>query len=891
MNLMNKLTIKNLKLNKKRTIMTVIGIMLSVALLTAVATMFFSAKASMILYQKQEQGNYHYGFDSVPKEDIEKLKQHRKIETLYITNILGYAKLDEDIETPSQPYAYVKEYTLEALQNLAVNLIQGRYPENSSEIVIPSDLKGNGGLDYKVGDTITLEIGTRVSNGYNLNQYNPYNEMGPEELVNTQTKTYTIVGIMESLPYRLESYNAPGYVFASYLENVDSIQTADVYIRYIKEALRDHYRITAQILNVDEAAFDKILRGDTVNMPYTEYEQLQSKIANPKYDYVQNDYLLSLESGILGHATLKAIATAAVIVVCIIIGTSVFCIKNSFDISITEKIRQYGMLASIGATKKQIRKNVYFEAILLGLMGIPLGVLSGVLAAFILILISNQLVSGILGYGLIFSFSWIAILFSVLLGFVTILLSAQQSARKASKIAPIQAIRNSTEIKIRQKDIKSTKWVKKIFGIGGEVSYKNLQRSRRKYRATVISIVICVSIFIALSSFVSMLYKVLQTEYQEIDYNIQALYYGTNDLYSSMDEIRRIEGIQFATDVSYFYISYETDSSAFTDDYRNIYPNVGKESVDENGNTQKWVEDIYTYVIDDFAFQTYVESLHLDYDKVKDKAILINTFFHEYDSKKIEMEMYTFQKGDVLDAYTSHYDSKEEILVYSDIDDIEIALVTSEVPRGVPKGTNETCLIVGEHYYDQLVTPYNNHTETLFIDSNNTSQTQEDLELLFNALEGGEYHINNLEENAKQMHSFYLLISIFLYGFITVIALIGVTNIFNTITTNMNLRRREFAMLRSIGMTTKEFNRMIQLESFFYGMKALLIGVPMGCILSYIIYKALIGGQVILAYQIPLQAILISAACVFLLVTVIMKYSLGKISQQNTIETIRNENI
>ena len=141
------------------------------------------------------------------------------------------------------------------------------------------------------------------------------------------------------------------------------------------------------------------------------------------------------------------------------------------------------------------------------------------------------------------------------------------------------------------------------------------------------------------------------------------------------------------------------------------------------------------------------------------------------------------------------------------------------------------------------------------------------------------------------MRSIYTLIAIFLYGFMIVIALIGITNIFNTITTNMNLRKREFAMLQSIGMTKKEFKRMIKLESIFYCAKALLIGIPIGCGLSYIIFKALMSGDLIIKYSLPIGAITISIIAVVLLISTIMRYSISKINKNNIIDTIRNDNI
>ncbi|MBQ8559506.1 MAG: ABC transporter permease [Tyzzerella sp.] len=893
MTLLNRLTLKNLKLNKKRTIVTVIGIILSVALLTAVASMFFSARESLIQFQKQEQGNYHYSFTSVLQEGVQELKQNRKIESLYVTKTLGYAKLD-GVENEYKPYAYVKEFDQEALENMSITLTEGRLPENANEILIPTHLKSNGGLALKVGETITLEVGTRVSEGGVLNQFNPFNTEVPEEIVDTQTKTYKIVGIMERFAYRIENYEAPGYTFVSYLEDSDSVKEADVYVRYTKEGLKDYLRTTAQILEVDEEAY-VALNGPGAAFTEEEHAEFQEKVGEPKYDAVANDYLITLESGVFGDSTLNALASAVVIVVIIIIVTSVFCIKNSFDISITEKIRQYGMLASIGATKKQIKKNVYYEAMILGALGIPLGILSGVFAAFVLIQISNLFIGDMLDFDLVFSFSWLAILFAVVLGIVTLLLSARKSANRASKIAPIQAIRNSGEIKIRAKKIKSPKWVKKVFGIGGEISYKNLQRSKKKYRTTVVSIVVCVSVFIALSSFVNLAFDTIRAEFQGTDYNLQLVYQNNEEIEEKKEEIRNLEGVKRFIDTAFTSVEFEADEEQFTDEYLKVYPKAGKDYKDENGEMQKYYESLDVRVINEEAFQEYVESLHLKYEEVKEKGILLNTVWvSQYDEEgkysQIEMEQYSMKAGDrIKGQVTLDYDEDAQNAT-ADLD-IEIAKVTDEVPMGMEEYRASASLVVGGSYYGKILNSH--HHAYIYIDSEDAGKTQEEIEEIFDNMSSydGYYHLNNLEENARMMQSFYTLISIFLYGFITVIALIGVTNIFNTITTNMNLRRREFATLKSVGMTKKEFNRMIQLESFFYGMKSLVIGIPIGCVLSYLIYHVLAGGEIVIAYSLPIAAILISIIAVFLLITVIMKYSIGKINKQNVIETIRNENI
>lgn len=842
MKLLNKLTIKNLKLNKKRTIVTIIGIILSVALLTAVASMFFSARSSLIKFERREKGNYHYGFKNVPIENINEFKQNRKIEKIYLTQELGYDYLDGS-KNEYKPYIYIKAFDKEAIENLAVNLIDGRLPENENEILVSNHTKTNGGVTFNIGEELSLNIGTRVSEGQKLKQSNPYNPEVDEKIIDTKEHTYTVVGIIERLPSSIEEYAAPGYTFITYMNELNQ-NNVDIYVRYNKKGLE-------------------------------EYKNLEDKMENVGYDIKKNTYLLVLETGVIGDSTLKALATAAIIVVIIIIFTSVFCIKNSFDISITEKTKQYGMLSSIGATKKQIKKNVYYEAFLLWLIGTPIGVLCGEFATFILINVSNYFLKDLLNVKLIFSFSWLAIIFSIILAFVTIYLSARKSAKRASKIAPITAIRNSSNIKIKSKKIKSPKTINKIFGIGGEISYKNLKRSKKKYRTTVISIIVCVSIFIALSSFMNLAFGVIKVEYQNKDYNMELLYTNKEAIDEKMKEIYMSENIKKYSIIGKLNAIVKTDK--YSKEYLELHPKGGEYSyTDENGN-KKIIDNITIYSVNTEEFSKYVKKLGLKYEDVKDKGILINNIYDikTIDEKDISVEIpkYTFKVGDYIQI--EYGDSVEE--------KIEIAKITMNTPMGVDEYNDRASLIVDEGFEKGNSIYYN-----IYIDSKNADKTQEDIEEL---LKDNQYAISNLDQQSKMMKSFYTLVAIFLYGFITVIALIGITNIFNTITTNMNLRRREFAMLKSIGMTEKEFDKMIRLESFFYGTKSLIVGIPIGCILSYAIYKVLMSGDLIMKYKLPLTSIIIAILAVFILITTIMNYSIREINKQNIIDTIRNDNI
>ena len=209
---------------------------------------------------------------------------------------------------------------------------------------------------------------------------------------------------------------------------------------------------------------------------------------------------------------------------------------------------------------------------------------------------------------------------------------------------------------------------------------------------------------------------------------------------------------------------------------------------------------------------------------------------------------------------------------------------------GIENTYGQAFMIISDELFDEI---YKNGESmgsvTCFIDSTNADKLQEEIEKFITDKDS--YNLYNYDKAAKDIQGLYTLLAIFLYGFITVIALIGITNIFNTINTNMNLRKGEFAILKSVGMTGKEFNRMINLEVLFYSLKSLLIGVPLGIGLSYVLYLAFNQGKNVILYKLPVGGIIISIIAVFILVFIIMRFSIRKVSEQNIIENIRNENI
>lgn len=848
MNILNKLTIKNLKLNKKRSLGTIIGIILSVALICAVSNMVSSFRETLIQNAINESGYWHIRLYNVSNDKLKRLKLNKDIDNIYTISEDGYAKLDT-IKNEYKPYLKFYGMNKEAFNNLEFKLIKGRFPKDDNEIIISEHLNKNGKANLKIDDEITVNVGDRVTleDDYVLNDSNPFDK-GNEIIKNPNTKKYRVVGIIKRPDVSFEPTSAPAYTTITTSTNEDNF-SAFISLKNPR----------------DKNSFVELLGARNYD------EVVNMGINNPRYDYTLNNELLRWEALKFSDSTFSMLLSIAEVVILIIIFTSVFCIRNSFAISTTEKMRMYGMLSSVGATKKQIKKSVLTEGFILGLIAIPIGIICGIIAVFVLLKIVNLLLGEYLFNnidGMVFKVSFIAIIISIILGFVTIYFSAISSAKKASKVSPIDNLRNTNDIKISSKKLKTPKLIKNVFKTGGVLAYKNLKRSKKKYRTTVVSLTVSIFVFISMFTFINEGFKQSGNYYQNYDYNYRITFNNN----SSMDEINEIRNLD---SVNASYLVYYAKSSILIDDISKINPKEPLEcEYDKNDKCIKKYARLNIILLDDSTFKSYVKKVKGNYDYLKDKGILTDMYrFYDNKSKKeYEDRIYTYKSGDTIDSK----------LLNEDNISIDIGLVSNIMPYGFENVySNGGYIVLNNKYFNNI----DYYGADLMIDSLDTEQLTNNILNI-----DSELNYYDMDEEAKAERSIVIVISIFLYGFICVITLIGVTNIFNTITSNMELRQKEFAMLKSVGMTKKEFNHMINLETLFYSSKSLIYGSILGIIGSYFVHRAFadrIGTQFVLPYK----AILICILFVFIVVYMIMKYSINKINKQNMIETIRKENI
>lgn len=949
MNLMKTLTLKNLKLNRKRTIVTIVGIILATALLSALVTLVSSFQYSMIEYQKQKGGDFHVKFSNVKMSELSEFKNNRNIESTFETMGMGFAKLD-GCKNEDKPYAYVMATDEAGFERGCFKLIEGRMAKNEDEIVIPRHLKTNGRIDIKVGDEITLDVGKRYdSNTESVISENCAYEHEAETLTDTVTKHYKVVGIMERPGYGMEDYSAAGYTFVTYSDELAAIDngtkseaseadtTLTVYSRYTQKALRNKDAVTADIIGVDEKLFEKA-NNSSVEMSSEESDRFLKEMENAKYDIYMNGYLINYECVFPIDGSFKALFTVAAVVALIIILTSVYCIKNSFNISITEKIRQYGMLASVGATRRQIKSSVKTEAAMLGVIGIPVGTMIGILASLILVNVVNALSAGWLNFALSFHTSLPALILAVILSIATIYFSATGSARRAARVTPLEAIRNTKEIKIKSAKLKTPAIIGRIWGIGGVISYKNIKRNKKKYRTTVTSIVICSVTFIVISYFMSMAFSVVGMSYASVDYNIGINMSCKKDLdIEKLSEL--LSGIEGAKDylvgAGYYF---DVDKPEYTKEYGEYCGQLYDDREDVS-------QEFFITVLNDKSYDKYASDAGVK--NADTGAILVNkcTFdvYNEKSSKyvKEEMELYKYKAGDTIECGYNVYDdaSSDDNAAEGDTEsstddnnavegdtesgtednsgyvdeetinngvrktvDVTIAGVTDKVPTGYKGYGNTTLLFMNQKGFESLWADGKSGNEfkpgnaiySAYVVAENADEYQDTFEK--ETEENPEYsqisfYVSNLDKEMRDEKSLFTLLGVFAYGLIVVIALIGITNIINTLSTGMELRSREFATLRSIGMTDKQFAGMVRLESVFISVKALVIGVPLGILISYLLCVMMNRMDDAIIYEPPYKAIILCIVVVIMLIYAIMKLSMTKLRHNNIIETIKNENL
>ena len=848
MSILNRLTIKNLRLNKKRTIVTIIGIILSTALMVGIGLLFSSFQDLMIRDTIGYSGKYEAKYNDVDLIKLNDIKN--KNFTYFYEKPIGFSKIESSNEY--KPYMYITSVNREYFDEL--KLIEGDIPKNENEIVISNHVITNGGLDYKVGDIVTFTYGSRNIDG-NITLANSELVDG-EFLTNEGTHTYKIVGIVDRS--NIESYSASGYTAFTVDVNSDN-GNVNLYVMFNK------------------------------NKNIIKQSEELAKELNYNGDINYNSTLLALYGESTYGNVMSSMGGMMIIMLSLVSIGCIIVIYNSFAISVMERKREFGLLSSIGATKKQIKKSVFYEALVVGVIGIVFGILGAYIGIGCVILIINNLISDILEYKLYLVTNYLFIIIPVIFMIIVIGVSAFIPSRRASKVSPIEAIRQNDDIKINKKKIRTSKLVLKLFGIEGEIALKNIKRNKKKYRVTIVSLFISIVLFISFSSYMNYTLNTASSVMGEVPYDYRISYFGDDNNKEALDKINEIVK---SSDVKE-YVSYSvgnlsiignyTYSDEYLDFYKSAYGDDGIKAL----NNLKY-QSIYILVLDDNSYNKYKKLIGLD----KDRVILLNRFkgVSYGNNKRVNYDIPVINSGDINIKICNFDDDEENVdttkYCNKNIDNI---FVTNRSFDLIEEFTymDDFKLIVNKKLYDSILDGGTDFTQFNIIsdNTNNIDKLTKELDKYNNV------NYINIKESMKQTNNLILVVKIFMYGFISLVTLIGVTSVFNTISTSMALRKREFAILRSIGLTRGGFNKMLFFESLFFGMKSLIFALPVSIGVTILIHYSLSDMMSISTIIIPWKAIIISIVSVFIIVLLTMMYSSSKIKKHNIIEQIREENI
>ncbi len=806
MNPLNTVTIRYLQHNKKRMLATILGIALSTLLILSIA-LFISS------YQKNDEQETmaKYGtFHIVVENDEEAwniLKKEEKIASIETISLLTETWLNISDQTYSLRLFTMNEDMLENIP-----LKYGRLPQNEGEIVIPSSFTSYSTLNLETGDIIDL-----------------------------QDQTYTVVGVSE--PHYYESYLGENVMITKGDNTLTDVNYYFVTLKSVSHALEQLGVIATDLGIVPTHGW---------NGP--EYEGVTPNIH--LLNVYGEGYYSSPDDMRMGvYLFLLTILAVACILV----------IYNAFAISVTERKKLYGIFASVGATPGQIIRSVFFEALVTGIPGMILGILLTILMGMIVIKLFNMIGSPVFSttfeLALYPSYYYISLLYIVGI----IILSAWLPAMRAGKISPIDAIRSKDDVKRKRR------WfhfgiIKRLFGIEGDIAFKNLRRNKKKYRVTTIAISLSIILLVVGNIFFAFIEETTYLGMNLPEMNVN-LSFGDSD----PDKVRAIE-----TEI----LNLSSIDKAVIYSGKTNY--IGAIDGDEKKNVASFANLI---TLDSKSYQEYLDYYHIE----RGRPFIINKIVDEADAE-IEISPFTEVPQSILLCTRGENNERD---CYKTLDNLEM------VPDslGLLPSTTALTIVVDENTLEEIQNLYekNMSARSAVIVAKDPFTIEEEINRIFRQYEPSNAFVENYALQIEMMKRTILLIEIVVYGLIGLLTLVALTSVFTTVYTGILLRRKEFAMLRSIGLTKKGFNKMLSLESFFFGMKSFLYGFVISNFFILIInwwikemYNPFRDSKLIHLHY-PYQTFLIGFLGIFLLTLVTMHYATKQMKQENIIDALTED--
>lgn len=848
-NVFDRVTLQSLRRSRTRTAVTIIGIILSAAMICAVTTFIASLNRYMLDDLIYDRGDWYLHIFQADRDTRAAVLDFDPDARLYEAYPIGYVMPDTENDRMLAVFGCNQSY----LEGMPIHLLEGRLPETDTELLL-SEMYAPA---LSVGSRLTLPLSEDFSG------------QTPE-----RTVSYTVVGRFQSNPYVGNTFDT-SYDAALTRSACPEDRTFALYVR--TESARK-----AQALS-DSAAL----------------QDTPSEI---------NRRLLAYRGVLAYGRTSAAVYGLAAIVVGIIMVGSVALIYNAFSISISERTRQYGLLISIGATRRQIRRMVLDEALFLSIIGIPIGAVCGIAGiGATLYLLRNRLdtIIDTSATHLTLHVSWLSVLAAAAIGLFTVLLSAYLPSRRAMKISPIEAIRQNADTHTARPGRASDRIdriTKRLFGLPGLLSRKYFRNSRKKYRATVLSLSISVILFISANALADYLTASLTLNNRDssCDVTVSAPMGEDSDtwlsIYRQLSDSRLVRESTYYTLFGMSLLDDDAKSNAYWE-YERTAPSVVR---------------VY---FEDTAYKAYLRQEHIDRSALEKDGTTLPVLFDTYifldqssqkyravsiidpDKQTLSVKFQRNIEGYAKMGYGYSSTSDEIVYFYEDRQSGEM------LELSVEEGEEQVSYAIGaraehapfgaENVPVQLIYPFSaleeeerEYSVTFCFSVSDHLAFCEMVEALLK--DHPSWYYRDIAAARDADRNMVMVFKVFSYGFIVLISLISIANVFNTLTTNIRLRKRDFAMLKSIGMPSGGFQRMMVYECLLYGLRALALGLPVSMLLCVWMYHTLAYGLPV-SLMLPWHAIGLAVCSIFAIVLVTMLYALRKINLRDPVEALKTD--
>lgn len=829
------ITFRGMKLNKKRTLFTILTIVLSVGMMTAVLCGLWSMLGFLQTKEKAYGGDYEYSMEHLSWQQVEALKNKENVDDVSLLSFVGNSFYGEKSNKSILAIAGINQSFTDHFA-MEQYLLQGRYPANENEIVLAESFLKKNDLSFSVGEKITLSIGSRTWDEIDARLYGLTNYMGSRESFHPALeKTYSIVGIISDISDSKVAGNFNAFT------GIDEMSTAQCLTAYVKSN-----KISKAIYETAEDNAGGI--GGQVSSFHSE--------------------LLLYYGVTTGKGALK-IVLAVLCVILLLMSTSAVMISNVLSISLQERIRQLGMLSSIGSTKRQKRASIQFEAFLLGIAGIPLGLLTGIgLTSFVLSVIRRafQAAFAVGSIRLTLRCHVFILLLCAASGIAALIFASVTPGRMAEKVTVIDVIRQTNIYQLKKKKLPHSRLASMVFGIYGALASKNIHRNPKRFRAITGSIFLAVVISLSLYSLADFMTCQVSMDMREDG----TCYTDVITVLPYKELPKVIKGLSdenISADVSCYLARY-LNTTMESDE---INPDMAGYFI--NGN----MAEIYVVGLDNEHFTELCRENNFDvsaYQESSKRGILVNsaTGYYGRSSNRVVTGS-PFRKESGASLSVDMDETKYPEIIIQDVINGENAKYQSLFVR------DRAILILPLSYFDWML------AQDTYVSVNiSTSQHKEAAECL---TDRGYFQTMDVAAATENMRQIYWILKLSVCIFAALmISMIGL-NVCNTMSDTIYMRRSEFAVLRSIGMTTKELNRMLLLEAALYGIKALVLALPISLIIHDILYYLICTGMTPFVFYLKGSVYVIATAAVCLIVISAMLFSVRSIKKVEIVEQLK----